>query len=262
MKIFDLYVEPFSCATIDLESLAYFGTSRALLGAGYLKTRDPQLWIRHFARLQREERARVTALGIAAQVTLGLSHEAFPLRGVRAVWVALRELLRAPGVAAVGPLSLGARSAPEQAGFVEQLALAAECGRPALVALPARGKLAATEAALTAASTAGLSAGRVVLLHADWRVLVRARAAGCWAALSVHPEQLSAEAVGRQLPRYGAERAMFASCVGVGSADFLSLPRAALRASREGVPASLLQRAMFENAAALFGDALAPSAQS
>jgi predicted metal-dependent TIM-barrel fold hydrolase len=252
VRIFDAYVEPARCASIDLENLAYFGSTRALLGLGYVGARDAQAILRALERLLHEETARLRSAKISAQVALGLSHAVFPLRGVRAVWLALRDLLADPRAAAVGPLSLGEGSEPEQAGFSAQVALAAECQKPCLVALPERGKLAAVYAALAAASRAGLPAQRLAFLHADTRALLRARAAGAGAILSVHPSHGSAESVARLLCKHGVSRAMLASNLGAGPADFLSLPRTGLALGRAGLNTEQVEKVLYQNAADFF----------
>jgi uncharacterized protein len=248
LQIFDLHVEAGLRGARDLANLAFFGTGRVLAcGPQCEAPQSPRELLERFERLLTVEAGRLKAAGLTPHAALGVEAAAVPRRGLREVLLALPAYLSREGVAALGPLSLGDTPRQEEA-LKAQLALAAERGLPCVLSLPRKGKLRAMGVFLSAAAQARLAPARLAFEHADARALLRARAAGAWAILTVHPEHLSAEAAVKAVARQGAARVMFTSSLGSGPADILALPKVALQLGRAGLAPEEIDRAMHGNA--------------
>ena len=102
MEILDAHIETDCRSEEDLENLAFFGISAAVVCAhDNVPGRDAQGLLRHFHQLLRGETARLRFLGIRPYVALGIHPGAIPRRGARKVLAELTELAASPEVVEV-----------------------------------------------------------------------------------------------------------------------------------------------------------------
>lgn len=220
--MFDARLTPQHLPDADLETLAVFGVSGALVVpvAAHAVDDVAASWSDAL-----DQRRRLEAFGIAALTCVAVPLALAGKRGVAALVEALPRALAEPGVAALGPLMLHRASDDELALFDEQLALARRLHRPVVVTAPATRHEALTARTLAALAGSKLPPARVLVDGLGLKTVRSVLARGHLAGLTLHPERLDVDVAERMVHALGPERLVLGSGAGDGPSDLLALPR-------------------------------------
>lgn len=235
----------------DLETLLFFGVQAVLLTPGRAPAASARELLGHFDLVVGRELRRVERIGLRAYVGLGVHPLSVPRRGLPEVLSALPEYFRGGKVVAVCEVGLASGSEEELEAAAEQLRLSRRLKLPVIASSPSADKLKRTRALLALLQQAGLPPGRVLVDGADGRTVRLIHGCGYHAGLSLHPDELSAEAAVAIVKRLGSERLVIASELGGRAGDLLALPRAARLLQRAKLSEEVIARVLFDNAAEL-----------
>jgi uncharacterized protein len=252
VSLFDAHLHADGLSDGDLRSVAYFGVQGALLPAHDPSGTSPREILAHFDDLIHRQVHRLWKFGVRAFVALGVHPARLPWHGLDSVLADLPKRLSGGVVVAIGEIGLANGDAREELALVRQLDLARELQLPALVHTPERNKESLTKRALAIIRDSGIAPERVLVDHVNSRTLRLIRECGYTAGLTVHPDQLTAEAAAQLVLRYGAEGLVVSSNAGDGAGDVLSLARAASVFVEAGVPADVARRVLSQNALAFY----------
>ena len=250
--IFDAHLHPTALSDADLESLAFFGVTRALAVAHVVEEATARGLRRHFDALVGHELPRLARAGIKAKAVLGIHPRSLPRRGLVEVLSALPGYFGGARVAAIGEIGLQRGGDAEEEAFVEQLRLAKQLKVPVVIHTPARDKESLTRRILVLVRESGIAPRRVLVDHAGPRTVRPILSCGFHAGLSIHPEVLPAERAAAWVRRLGPERLILNSDAGDAAGDFLGLPRAVSRMHRAHLSTRVISRVIFDNASRLF----------
>jgi hypothetical protein len=191
---------------------------------------------------------------VRGYAALGVHPQAVPRRGLSEVLSALPSYFGAGKVVALGAIGLhqGGEAEVEVEAFSEQLQLARRLKVPVLVTTPRRDKERVTKQVLRMLGESGLPPQRVLVDRASARTVPLVLECGYWAALAVHPDELSAEAAVAIIRRRGAQKLMVSSSAGAGAGDILSLARLVSLLDKGRLSPQLIAKVAHENAAEFF----------
>lgn len=253
---FDALLHARALRTRDLDDLAFFGVSGALVPSDDTVVPATAAAIRAGWDETAAAARRLRRAGLDGHAAVGVHPRCIPLRGLEALLAELPVALDRPEVTAIGAVGLADGGELEERVFARQLELARELRRPVLVATPWRGKERITRRVLALLREAELDPRRVLVTGADARTVRAVRACGYLAGLSLSatgaPRGPIAEAV-RLVRALGPEGLVLGSDAGVAGADLLALPLAADRLAKAGLSEAVVRRVCGGNARAFLG---------
>ena len=242
------------------------GEYRALAEAGVRAVVEPATWHGqprthagsfedYFASLLAWEPYRAGRAGVRHHCALGLNakeaNDAGLAEGV--LWL-LPRLLDKDGVVAVGALGFDEFSAAEDDAFARQLELARQRSLPVVVRVAPRDGRRAVERSLALLREARLPVGLAVVTGVGEAALPLTLDSGCWAGLSLHPRDgLNARTAAALARRYGPERVLVGAGADWDESDALAVPAAARALLDGGLGAPAVERLLWDNPAAFFG---------
>lgn len=248
--LFDANLHPEGLGDQDLESMRLFGVAAALVSAHHFPQATPKAIRAHFDDIVGTQLRRLEAAGIRGYAALGVHPLSLPRRGMGEVLAALPEYFKGGKVVAVGAIGLSTGDGREEEAFAEQLTLAGRLKLPVLITTPAHGeKDRVTRRTLSLLRGTPIAAARICVDGASARTLRPIVATGHRAALTVHPDALSAEKALALVQRHGGERVLLDSGAGAGAADILALPRLVRLMERAEMERRLVERVAYTNAA-------------
>lgn len=231
----------------DLETLLFFGVSAVLLTPGRAPASNAKELLLHFDTIVGRELKRVERLGLRAYVGLGVHPLSVPRRGLSEVLSVLPEYFRGGKVVTVCEVGLVTGSEDETEAATEQLRLAKGLKLPVIASAPAADKLKRTRALIGLLQQSGLNPARVLVDGADSRTLRLLHGCGFHAALSLHPDELSAEAAVALVKRHGSEKLVVGSELGGRAGDILALPRAARLLQKAKLSDEVIAKVLYDN---------------
>jgi predicted metal-dependent TIM-barrel fold hydrolase len=251
--IFDVNLHPEGLSDQDLESMRLFGVRAALVPAHHFPQPTPRALREHFDDIVGRQLPRLERAGIRAFAALGVHPLSLPRRGLAEVLTALPGYFRGGKVVAVGAVGLSRASAAEEEALLEQVALARRLKLPVCVYTPHDEKDRVTRRILSLLRASALPPSRVLVDGASGRTVRPILACGHRAALTLHPEELSAERAVAHVRRLGAERLSIDSGAGAGAGDILALPRLVRLLERANLSQRLIDQVAYANAARWLG---------
>lgn len=246
---FDARLLARSLRAADLADLRFFGVGGALVpvddgGAPAAADAVRDGWAAIAPRaLQRLRRA-----GLQGRAALGIHPRGIPGRGLEALLHELPDFLGRPGVAAIGEIGLAEGTPREERLLERQLELAASLRLPVSVAVPWRGREAATRRLLAVLHASEVEPGRVLLQGVDGRTVKAVRARGHQAGLVLGAGGGVLDEAVRIVRSLGPEGLVLSSGAGEAGADLLALPRAAGRLAKAGLSEAVVRRVCGGNA--------------
>jgi uncharacterized protein len=251
--LFDVRLQPEGLSGADLETMRFFGLSAAVVTAQAQPRATAASLREHFDELVQRQLPRLAAAGVRGYAALGVHPQAVPRRGLSEVLSALPSYFTAGKVVALGAIGLHQGGEAEAEAFSEQLQLARRLKLPVVVTTPRRDKERITKRALRMLGESGLPPQRVLVDRANAATLPLVLECGYWAALAVHPDELTAEAVVALIRRRGAQRLMVSSGAGgAGAGDILALARLVSLLGKGHLSPQLIAKVAHENAAEFF----------
>lgn len=253
LPLFDAHLHAEGISDQDLDSMRIFGLTAAMVVAHHS---PPQATARalldYFDTIVQVQLPRLERAGIRAHACLGIDPRCVPHRGLSAVLSALPNYFRGGRVVALGEVGLQRAEELEEEAFTEQLLLARKLKLPVLVHTPAAEKERVTRRALSLLRTSAIPAAQVLVDHANESTARLILECGYTAGLTIHPDELSAEAATALVRRMGSERLVLDSDLGDGPGDLLGLPRAANLMTKEKLSRRVVERVCFKNALEFF----------
>ncbi len=219
-------------------------------GGGY---RSPDSLLDHFRRLDRVDRPRIEAAGLRAWIGVGIHPAGIPENDLDGMLEAWPEALAEYRAAAVGEVGLERGGEREERVLARAFAVAAAAGLPLVLHTPRRDKRRLLERALELLAASACPPQRVLADHLDADTLEPARAAGCWLGLSVHPAKLGPAAAADLVERYGIERLLIDSDMGVNPSHLFALPATISALRDRGLGEPDIRAVVCDHAAALIG---------
>ena len=251
---FDPRIHPATLTDQDLETLQIFGVRGVIVVAdATAHPPTPEGLFAHFDELLGKQLPRLERSGLRAWAALGVHPRVLPHRGLGQVLEALPGYFKGGKVVALGQLGLAKGDEREEEALLEQLSLAQQFNRPALVSAPGLEKERLTRRLLAALKRSEYSPGKILVDGAVGRTVRAVRELGYVAGLTLHPDHLSVEKAVALVRSLGPERLVLATAAGDGASDILALGRAAHRLGRAGLSAKVIRRVTLDNAVALFG---------
>jgi uncharacterized protein len=252
-QLFDAHLHPEALCDQDLESMAFFGVTRALVVAHHVSVESKaRSLLTHFDELLSVQLPRLERAGIRAWAALGVHPQALPPRGLPEVLQALPGYFTGGKVVALGEVGFHLGGEAEEEALTEQLLLARRLKLQVLVHTPHKSKERQTRRLLTLLRASGVPPGRVLVDHASGRTLRLILECGHWAGLTVHPEELSGERAVALVREFGTERLVLNSDSGDGAGDILGLARAARLLQKAKLSAQVVARVTRTNAARFY----------
>jgi len=232
--------------------MRFFGLSAAVVAAEALPRATAASLREHFDDLVRGQLPRLAAAGVRGYAALGVHPQSVPRRGLSEVLSALPSYFTAGKVVALGAIGLHQGGEAEVEAFTQQLQLARRLKLPVVVTTPRRDKERVTKRALRLLGESGLLPQRVLVDRTSAATVPLVLECGYWAALAVHPDELSAEAAVAIIRRRGGQRLMVSSSAGAGAGDILSLARLVSLLGKGRLSPQLIAKVAHENAAEFF----------
>lgn len=237
--MFDARLTPSGLSDADVETLRSFGVTGALLFPTAATSVD-ELEPTHRALLAQHQRLSARGLDVVGCTAVRVALAGRP--GLAAELARLPERLGAPGVVALGPLSLHRGTEAECAVFVDQLVMAHELARPVIVTAPLARSLPLVTKMLALLHRARLPPERVLFDGLTERSVRAVLARGHVAGLTLHPDRLDVDVAEALVHALGPERLVLGSGAGDGPSDLLSLPRLLSRLKRGKLSGGVLAR--------------------
>lgn len=251
---FDPRIHPAALTDQDLETLQIFGVRAVLVVAdATAHPATPEGIFAHFDELLGVELPRLERSGLRAWAALGVHPRVLPHRGLGQVLEALPGYFKGGKVLALGQLGLAKGDEREEEALLEQLALAHQFNRPAIVSAPGIEKERVTRKLLAVLQRSELEPGRILVDGAVGKTVRIIRELGYFAGLTLHPDHLTVEKAVALVRSLGPERLVLDTAAGDGASDILALGRAAHRLGKGGLSAKVIRRVTLDNAATLFG---------
>ncbi len=247
--LFDAHLDPTGLTDADLEALRYFGLASAVLVVDGQPSATARGLIQAFDRLVQVQLPRFRRAGIRAFAALGVAPNDLPRRGLAAVLSELPSRFRGLAVA-VGETGLAGGGPAEEEAFLRQVTLAKGLGLPLVVHTPRQDRALHTRRVLSLLRSSGLPPARVLVNHVEPKTVRTVLECGHFAGLTVHPDELPAEAAVALVRRHGAERLVLNT--GHGGGEILALARVAARLAAAGLSARVIARVTHDNAANLY----------
>jgi len=250
--VFDAHLHPEGLADADLETLALFGVTHALLPAHPLLAAPTEKGLlAQFQELTGRQLKRCARAGISAWAALGIHPRALPRRGAEAVLSTLPAWLQSGKARAIGPTGLYLDTEDERELLLAHAQLARRLRVPLLVTTPVAEHERRTRCTLSLLRAAKVPPRLVVVDGVTGRTLPLVRALGYRAALSLHPDGLGADKAVALCRKHGSAGLLFSSHAGDGASDLLALPRAQALLARAGL-SPLATRVTQRNPRAIF----------
>ncbi len=251
---FDPRIHPAALTDQDLETLQIFGVRGVIAVAdATAHPPTPEGLFAHFDELLGKQLPRLERSGLRAWAALGVHPRVLPHRGLGQVLDALPGYFKGGKVVALGQLGLAKGDEREEEALLEQLSLAQQFNRPALVSAPGLEKERLTRRLLAALKKSEYSPSKILVDGAVGRTVRAVRELGYVAGLTLHPDHLTVEKAVALVRSLGPERLVLATAAGDGASDILALGRAAHRLGRAGLSTKVIRRVTLDNAASLFG---------
>ncbi len=233
--------------------MRYFGVGAALVAADHSPLHATAKAIfEHFEEIIDVQLPRLERAGLRAYAALGVHPRALPRRGLAEVLSALPGYFRGGKVVALGEVGLHLGGEAEEEAFTEQLALARRLKLPVLIHTPAKDKERLTRRALTLVRAAGVAPAQVLVDHASGRTLRLILECGHFAGLTLHPDELVAEAAVALIRKFGSERIVLDTDSGDGAGDILGLARVVSLLRRAKLSDRVVTRVSSDNARKFF----------
>lgn len=250
----DPRIHPAALSDQDLETLQIFGVRAVLVVAdASAHPPTPEGLFAHFDELVGVQLPRLERSGLRAWAALGVHPRVLPHRGLGQVLDALPGYFKGGKVVALGQLGLSKGDEREEEALLEQLALAHQFKRAAIVSAPGLDKERVTRRLLAALQRSQLAPERILVDGAVGKTVRTIRELGYFAGLTLHPDHLSVEKAVALVRSLGPERLVLDTAAGDGASDILALGRAAHRLSKAGLSSKVIRRVTLDNAASLFG---------
>lgn len=256
MRLFDPYLRSDVRSDKDLENLAYFGTQGAVVCA-----HDPSRFecsddlLAYFEHLLVAESARLRQVGIQCHHALGVNPRSAPRRAFHELWPELESMLGEPSVVAIGELAIDSADSWEYGLVEHQLRLAARLGLPVILRLPSLKPLAVLKQVVHCAKRSGLATSKLMLtnvvLDAPLRAFVQSNTIVC--ALRMDSEFLSGASWSRLQRRLTKHDLCLTHALGDGMGDVLSMSRAVLALTEQGLDETSIDWWSHGNALSFFG---------
>lgn len=251
---FDPRIHPAALTDQDLETLQIFGVGAVLVVAdATAHPPTPEGIFAHFDELIGKQLPRLERSGLRAWAALGVHPRVLPHRGLGQVLDALPAYFKGGKVIALGQLGLFKGDEREEEALLEQLRIAQQFNRPAIVSAPGLDKERVTRRLLATLQRSKHDPKRILVDGAVGRTVRIIRELGYFAGLTLHPDHLSVEKAVALVRSLGPERLVLDTAAGDGASDILALGRAAHRLSKAGLSSKVIRRVTLDNAASLFG---------
>lgn len=245
--VFDANLHPEGLSARDLESMRLFGVTHAVVAAHHFPQPTARALLEHFDDIVERQLPRLERAGIRGYAALGAHPRSLPRRGLFEVLGALPGYFRGGRVVGVGAVGLALGGEAEEEAFLEQVTLARRLKLPVWVYTPPGSKEALARRAAVLIKQVGISPARVLVDGAAGRTLRTTLGLGHHAALTVHPDALSAEAALGWIRKLGATRLVLSTGAGTGASDILALPRLVRLMERAKLSDRLVGHVAFEN---------------
>ncbi len=249
--VIDANLHPEGLTDQDLETMRLFGVTAAVVAAHHFPQATVRAVLAHFDDIVGKQLRRLEKAGIRGYAALGVHPLSLPRRGLFEVLAALPGYFRGGRVVAVGAVGLARGGEAEEEAFSEQVALARKLKLPVWVYTPPHQKEPLTRRVLTLLQESAITPARVVVDGAEGRILRTVLAFGHHAALTVHPDGLTAEKALALIRKHGTERIVLDTGAGTGAADILALPRLVRLMERARLSDPVVQKVASRNLASL-----------
>jgi predicted metal-dependent TIM-barrel fold hydrolase len=257
MRIFDPHIHMTSRTTDDYEAMAAAGIEVIVEPAFWLGQPRTTLgsFVDYFDALLGWERFRASQFGIRHHCTMGLNpKEANDEELAEQVLKVLPRYMAKDRVVAVGEIGFDSMTAAEERAFEAQLRLAVEHELPVLVHTPHRDKEAGTVRTLELVAASGIAPERVVVDHNNELTYERVLDSGCWCGFTIYPDtKVDEHRLVRIVEQAGIERILVNSAADWGKSDPLKVPKTVAALLAAGVAEAEVQRLVWDNPIALFG---------
>lgn len=224
--LFDAHLHPTSMSTQDLESMRFFGVTRALVFAPVGAEKTASKILESLRALVTRELPRLKASGIQGLAAVGIHPRSIPRRGLAEVMAALPDFFKGGKVVALGETGLHEGTEEEVESLQAHLALGKKLKVPVILHSPQKDKERQTRRMLTLVRESGILPSRVLVDHANPRTVKLILELGCYAGLTLHPDELSTERAVELVRKLGPERLVLDSDAGDRAGDILTLGRA------------------------------------
>jgi len=252
VALFDAHLQPDGLAQSDLETLARFGVTAALLPAHAGNTRaDAEALLAHFRDLSQVQAGRLLRAGIRPFLALGVPAGCAPPQDLDRVLDLLPETAGESRVVAIGLIGLGDGAPEAERLFARQLELAVELDLPAVIEVGSIERVRLLRRTLALLRESGIAPGRVLLARAQEADLKVVLGCGHLAGLSVRSGRVQPTQAVAAVRAYGPAQLVLGSDAGSGASDLLALPRTADALQAAGLSEPIVRRVTGENAAAL-----------
>lgn len=223
--VFDANLHPEGLSDQDLETMRLFGVTHAVVAAHHFPQATVRAILEHFDDIVERQLPRLERAGIRGYAALGAHPLSLPRRGLFEVLAALPGYFRGGRVVGIGAIGLAEGDEGEEEAFLEQVTLAKKLKLLVWVYTPPQAKEALTRRTLALIKDTGIAPARVVVDGIAGRTLKTVLGFGHHAALTVHPDALSAETALTWIRKHGTQRIVLDTGAGTGAADILALPR-------------------------------------
>lgn len=257
MKIIDPHVHMTSRTTDDYEAMAAHGIVALVEPAFWLGQPRTQVgsFIDYFNSLLGWERFRASQFGIRHFCTIGLNPKEANNPTLSAEVLAMMpRYLSKDGVVAVGEIGYDDQTDAEEEVFARQLELARAHNLPVLVHTPHRDKKQGTIRSLALIRSCKFPEERVLIDHNNEETLPLVLETGCWAGHSIYPNtKMDERRMAALVLAHGSDRIIVNSAADWGISDPLKVPKTIAVMRAQGVTDDIIQRIVWDNPAAFFG---------
>ena len=258
MRIFEPHAHMYCRLTDDYERMSLCGITTLVEPAFWLGTNrtHPESFYDYFEHITVFEKKRAERYGMKHYQCIGVNpKDAKNLDVTLPTVKGMRRFFERPTVVGVGEIGLDDNSEDELTGLRVQLELAHELKLPALIHTPHVDKRKGVEMIRD-----------LIIAHPQWKrdlllvdhiteeTIEIVRPLGVWVAMTVYPfTKLSPERAVAMVRKYGFEKIMVNSSCDWGESDCLSIPRVVRLMRREGFPEADIERLVWLNPHAFWG---------
>lgn len=257
MRIFEPHIHMSSRTTDDYERMALSGIVAVTEPAFWLgqPRRHAGTFFDYFDSLLDFEVRRAGDYGIDHYATLAVNpREANDEALADQVLAKLPEYLKHPRVVGVGEIGFDNQTPAEERVMRRQIEMAISAKLPLLVHLPHRQKKEGTERTIALMKEMKVSPDLVLIDHNTEETTPLCKEWGCWAGHTVYPRtKLSPERFANIVDEHGIERMLVNSSADWGPSDPLNVPKSAQELRRRGYSEEKIQKIVWDNPVAFFG---------
>jgi predicted metal-dependent TIM-barrel fold hydrolase len=246
----DAHLDLTACSDLDLQNMAWFGQSGALVTVGrrqrFLHAEEAHRW---WTGQGGAAARRLRRAGLEPWLAVGLTASQRPTRWHEDLWDVLAAALAEPDVAAVGPVTVSPRE-PTADTARRLLSLAAEFDLAALLVPHPGRNFADTQVLMDLAGSCGVPPSRVIVARTDYTTLRMVVRAGALACVSVGPDHLRADEAARMVQQFEPvvwRQLAVSSSAATGAVDVLAIPKLLRELTLAGLAPAMVRALKTEN---------------